>query len=130
MLFGAAVIKDAASQNNVIVTGVDCAATTQNCNFVTTQLNGGTGAQVANTLYNLSEPLNYFSEFGWGVAIGQDADPVVNGVSCLSTGCDFRAIKYSSIALAAATTFNASSTPVVKTPRSAAAVPLAATTAR
>ena len=35
-----------------------------------------------------------------------DADPVVTGVTCLATGCDFRTIKYSSIALSATTTFN------------------------
>ena len=38
MLFGVTAITSATNQNNVIVTGVDCAATTQNCNFTTTQL--------------------------------------------------------------------------------------------
>ena len=106
MLFGVSVVTGATSTNNVIVTGVQCAATTQTCNFVTTQLSAAAGAQVANVAYNSGEPLNYFSELGWGVRIGQDADPVVTGVTCLATGCDFRTIKYSSIALSATTTFN------------------------
>ena len=106
MLFGVSVVTGTTSTNNVIVTGVQCAATTQTCNFVTTQLSAAAGAQVANVAYNSGEPLNYFSELGWDVRIGQDADPVVTGVTCLATGCDFRTIKYSSIALSATTTFN------------------------
>jgi hypothetical protein len=106
MLFGVSVVTGTASTNNVIVTGVQCAATTQTCNFVTSQLSAAAGAQVANVTYNSSEPLGYFSEVGWGVRIGQDADPVVTGVTCLATGCDFRTIKYSSIALSTSTTFN------------------------
>jgi len=106
MLFGVSVVTGATSTNNVIVTGVQCAATTQTCNFVTTQLSAAAGAQVVNVAYNSSEPLNYFSEMAWGVRIGQDADPVVTGVTCLATSCDFRTIKYSSIALSATTTFN------------------------
>lgn len=108
MLFGVAVITDVTNQNNVIVTGIDCAATTQNCNFITTQLSGAAGALVGTArTFNSSEPLAYISELGWSVAIGTDADPVVTGVSCLAaTGCDFRTIKYSSIGLSATTTYN------------------------
>jgi len=107
MLFGVTAITNATNQNNVIVTGVDCAATTQNCNFTTAQLSAATGALVGTAAtFNSNEPLDYMSELGWGVRIGTDALPVVTGVSCLAaTGCDFRTIKYTGIGLAG-TSFN------------------------
>ena len=96
MLFGVAVVTGATEQQQRIVTGVQCAATSQSCNIVTSQLNATTGAQVSTTTYNAGEPLGYFSEIGWGVRIGTDGLPVMTGVSCLVTGCDFRTIKYTS----------------------------------
>jgi len=93
MLYGVAV---PLSSSNPFVTGVQCAATSQSCNIVTSQLSATTGAQVSTTTYNAGEPLGYFSEIGWGVRIGTDGLPVMTGVSCLVTGCDFRTIKYTS----------------------------------
>ena len=93
MLYGVGVLS---SSSNPFVTGVQCAATSQSCNIVTSQLNATTGAQVSTTTYNAGEPLGYFSEIGWGVRLGTDSLPVMTGVSCLATGCDFRTIKYTS----------------------------------